>query len=437
MPLPRHRWFNHWLTARGTRLVSLVCELAAAVDAHEQALGSRKRARRADDQRSHDATLEATVSNLALAILDPPPTGRLAILTGNRVGKRSRYDHAAFGKGFRSLLGSLEAMGAVEWAGSNQRGEASSLAPTAAFRMQAQRAGLRLGDFGQSDEEETIILTRKDRQEVADGWITLKHPVDYPDTASTIAMRDELGRQNAFLAAADIGFVDDGLGVVNPFDRRQTRRFVVHDDDAPRFDLGGRFFGGFWQNLKGSRRGGIRIAGERIAVVDYSSMFSRLAYARASAVPPPGDLYAVPGLEGHRKALKRAFNTLLFDTHNRRQEWPAEFTAASDGHGQCRAADEVLPAEWSVSRVRKAVLRHHPALKGSLGMALGYELMFKESQVLSAVLAHMRERGIVGLGLHDGLIVPRSAVEDVVTIMGRTSGQKSGVELPVAVTATP
>lgn len=433
MSLSRHRWFDRWLTARGPLVHALVREVAAAVEAHERATGSRKRVRRADDQRNHDTALEAVVCNLAMATLDPPPTGRLAVLTGNRVGHRTRYDHPAFGKGFRSLLGSLEAIGIVDWAGSSQRGEASSLAATEAFQATVQQAAPALTDFGQSEESETIILTLKDRQEVADGWIKLAQPVDYPDTAETIAMREELRRQNDFLGVADISFVDDGLGMVNPFDRRQTRRFVMHPGDDIRFDLGGRFFGGFWQTLKGSRRGGIRIGKEPVAALDYSAMFARLAYARAAKVPPPGDIYSVPGLEGPRRMLKRAFNTLLFDAHNRRPKWPEEFTAATDEDGAPRLADEVMPAAWSVAHVRKAVLRHHSDLKGSFGTALGYSLMFTESEVLSAVLRELRESGIAGLGLHDGILVPRSAADEAGMIMRRTAGGMVGLDLPVTV----
>jgi hypothetical protein len=75
---------------------------------------------------------------------------------------------------------------------------------------------------------------------------------------------------------------------------------------ATRFDQGGRLYGGFWQNLKTERRRNIRINGEPVAVLDYGSMFTRLAYAEVGAVPPEGDLYVIPGLEGYRSGVKLA-----------------------------------------------------------------------------------------------------------------------------------
>jgi hypothetical protein len=57
------------------------------------------------------------------------------------------------------------------------------------------------------------------------------------------------------------------------------------------------------------------------ATLDYSSMFARLAYASKGVQPQTRDLYAIPGLEGHRAAVKLGVSALLFDQHARRQ-WP-------------------------------------------------------------------------------------------------------------------
>jgi hypothetical protein len=112
--------------------------------------------------------------------------------------------------------------------------------------------------------------------------------------------------------------VDDGLEPVDAHDRTMRRHFILTaNDEAPRFDRSGRLFGGFWMNLKSSRRGSIRIEGEPVAVLDYASMFPRLAFVSMGVAPPATDLYAIEGLGGHRKAVKLALNTLLFDDHRR------------------------------------------------------------------------------------------------------------------------
>ena len=126
--------------------------------------------------------------------------------------------------------------------------------------------------------------------------------LDYADTAETNAMRDDMRRINAWLERASITFVDDGAEPVDVHDRTLRRLFVIHEGDPlrQRFDLSGRLFGGFWQGLQQQRRSGIRIDGEPVATLDYSSMFARLAYASKGVQPPTGDLYAIPGLEVNR-----------------------------------------------------------------------------------------------------------------------------------------
>jgi hypothetical protein len=47
-------------------------------------------------------------------------------------------------------------------------------------------------------------------------------------------------------------------------------------------------------------------------------MGTRLAYAHLGQPAPHGDVYAIPGLEDHRNAVKLAMNCLLFDEKPKR-----------------------------------------------------------------------------------------------------------------------
>jgi hypothetical protein len=241
---------------------------------------------------------------------------------------------------------------------------------------------------------------------------------------------------------ADIDFVQDGLQPhIDPHERGLKRRFVLlKADKKPRWDRGGRLFGeGFWINLESSRRSGIRIEGERVADLDHSSMFARLAYAHVGAVAPSGDLYAIPGLEGYRSGVKLAFNVFLFDGKGLREEWPKAETGIglgtdADAKGNPEAArfDGLLPTGWSnPQRLRKAILEKHPALGKAFGRRLGYGLMFTESRVLMAVLAELMRRGIVALPLHDGLLCARSRKEEAAEVMRRKAIEVTGAAIPV------
>ena len=315
----RHLWFDAWKVAKGGGLKALVDSTVRLISHHEARIRARTRARRAVDETHHLRRVEAVICNLAHAVLFPPPTGRIAVKLGNGRKGRSRYDSPVFGKRLSPLIMMLVDLDFLDVrAPSVMRGEVSSMAPSAWFARKVAEFGVQLSDFGRDENEEVILLNRNVRS--LGTWAQIgsrsihREPIDYTDAVLTRKYREEVRHLNAFLAEADIDFVDDGRKPrIDPFDRTLKRRFVLLTYQATRFDQGGRLYGGFWQNLKSERRRHIRINGEPIAVLDYGSMFTRLAYAEVGAVPPGGDLYAIPGLEGYRSGVKLAMNCFLFD----------------------------------------------------------------------------------------------------------------------------
>ena len=282
-------------------------------------------------------------------------------------------------------------------------------------------AGVTLEDFGRRANEEVIRLSRKwkigDCREsrIEREWI------DYTDTAETNVMRDDMRRINAWLEQSAITFVDDGAEPVDVHDRTLRRLFVIHEGDplGQRFDLSGRLFGGFWQGLQRQRRAGIRIDGEPVATLDYSSMFARLAYASWGVQPPAGDLYAIPGLEGYRDAVKLGVNALLFDQHARRQ-WP-----------KIEEPEQRLPSGWTLPRFRTALVERHPILGDCIGTGLGFQLMHTKSEIIVRVLTILASKGVTALPLDDGIMVRRSHVTKGKEAMEAVSQDMTSYVLPV------
>jgi hypothetical protein len=87
------------------------------------------------------------------------------------------------------------------------RGEVSSIAPTPAFETRVRELGITLGDFGRDEREEVLVLTRNAGTRAA----PIRDRIEYKDTPETNALRNEVRKIDAFLAAADIAFVPDGL----------------------------------------------------------------------------------------------------------------------------------------------------------------------------------------------------------------------------------
>lgn len=442
----RHLWFDAWKVAKGGGLKKLVENTVAFVRHHEQHTRSRTRARKPLDETNHLKRIEAVVCNLAHAVLMPPPTGRIAVQLGNRRKGRSRYDSTVLGKTLSPLVWMLKDVDFLHAkAFPIIRGEVSSIAPSPWFAGKVPEYGIKLSDFGRDEAEEVVLLTRNTR-EALNWWSQTgarklyRERIDYDDTAETRAFRDVVRRLNAFLSDADIGFLDDDQEPhIDPFDRTLRRRFLVLPGQEVRFDQGGRLFGGFWQTLKSERRRHIRINGEPVVVLDYGSMFTRLAYAEVGARPPKGDLYAIPGLEGYRSGVKMAMNCFLFDGGPRRS-WPSTLgvgvgddgEAAADPCSVAASFEARLPTGWGVGKAKKAILHVHPTLKKAWGLCLGYKLMFQESQILIAVLKHLASLKIPALGLHDGLMVAVSNKEVAKKVMMEVADGITGTPIPVS-----
>ena len=424
-PPERLPWFDQWLAARGPTLRSLVSTARDALGKHEKDNGARRRARREDDQRRYEIAVETVVANLAHSALFNVTDKRLAILTGNKPRGFTRYDNDALGKPLRRLLGDLEALGLVEWRWSPQRGVASSMAPTERLSAMVREAGITREDFGRQNSEEVILLSRKRKMGEWRDSRTERDWVNYTDTAETNAMRADMRRINAWLEDAAISFEDDGGEPVDVHDRTLRRMFMIHEGDPleQRFDLSGRLYGGFWQNLKRKRRAGIGIDGEPVALLDYSSMFTRLAYASKGIEPPNGDLYAIPGLEQHRNAVKVGVNALLF-ARRTLGRWPST-----------EEDDQQPPAGWTMPRFRKALIDYHPAISDCFGTGLGYSLMHIESEIMVRVLTQLASEKVVALPLHDGMLVRRFDTAIGREVMEKVSKEVTSFILPVTESA--
>jgi hypothetical protein len=419
----------------------LIDETVTDIDQFEQAHHPRVRTRRAADRESREDLVHVLVANLAHASLTPPtPTGRLAIRAGNAAKSARRHDNPAFGKGVRPLLDLMHEMGLLDFSlPKAMRGEVSSIAPTRAFAQRVRELGVTLDDFGRDEREEILVLTRNAGTRAA----PIRDRVEYKDTPETNALRNEVRKINAFLATADIAFLPDGLTPqVDARDRLLKRRFVLlKGDKGTRWDRGGRLFGdGFWLTLASGRRANVRIDGEPVADLDFSSMFARLTYAHLGVEAPSGDLYAIPGLEGYRSGVKLAFNVLLFDGKGQRRKWPEvmgiglgdDADAKRDPSSRAAQSDGLLPPGWEdPKRLRNAILEKHPALRKAFGRGLGYGLMFTESRVLMAALLELTRRGVVALPMHDGLLCARSRKEEVVEVMLTRAWEIAGAVLPV------
>jgi hypothetical protein len=412
--------FNPWLTSS----LKTVQATAENILFNYESLAPRKQRRmKARDRENLATMLHTVVANLAWAAakeIDPATIG-ISLRTSKQ--KVTRYDRPGFSGLPNVLRVFAENLGRISLQRSSRKGIASQIT-LAPIEMEFWRPfTFRSEDFSEVIEaRETICLSRTERDYV-DGSVT-RELIHYEDSHESRRYREEMARINAYLAKSDLRMESDTGPLTATSIRHLRRHFKLppeNDDRSPRFDLGGRLFGGWWQELPRERRHAIRIGGEPIADLDFASMFLRLAYLEAGIPPPEGDLYAaIPGFSDPRwrDGVKKVVSAMLF-----RDSPMTRLPRGLTGE---------LPPYLRATTVRSAIRKAHPALAQVLESGIGLHLMFVESQILVAALLRLVDLGIPALPMHDGLMVPRSKATTAAGEMLEASLRVTGFRLPIS-----
>ena len=162
-----------------------------------------------------------------------------------------------------------------------------------------------------------------------------------------------------FLRDADVEItgLDDGLllgndgQIVVPY-RRSLRRIFNNEN----WQHGGRLAGGFWMSMaRADRFERIRIDGERVADVDYRQLFPRLAYVRARAEQPEGDIYDVAEDGTGRDGWKKLMNAVLF-SEGPLKNWPEDTRQHFPENTKLSGLSRCLPRSMHLSRICSALV---------------------------------------------------------------------------------
>lgn len=368
-----------------------VSDLMGQLEATE---ATRKRKRRGEDRASLEATLGAMVADLYKAYLDDPVMALGYSRNGNDYNAPPRY---------RKSVGSLTTVTtaadfftAAGYAEAKEGYYRRSVDAKDAWGDRGQRSRLRATPKLVSFLEDTYGIEpshigRQEEGEILRLKGTDKALMDYKDTSETKAMRRQLQAINQLIGNATIGLSSKPEGL--RADLSAKRLYRVFNDG--RFDLGGRFYGGWWINEKRANRHLITINRQQTVELDYSAFHLRMCnHLSGLAVPDKGDLYAIPGLEEMRKAVKYTFMILLNLEDGRRMPSKDEIKAT-------------LTGSWDISKLRKAVEKHYSEIGDWLGSGKGKQLQFIDSKIACEVLDTLAAAKIVALPVHDSFIVAK------------------------------
>ncbi|MEM9635693.1 MAG: hypothetical protein AAGA50_30495, partial [Pseudomonadota bacterium] len=175
-----------------------------------------------------------------------------------------------------------------------------------------------------------------------------------------------------------------------------TQRTLYRVFNYASFDHGGRFYGGWWQQIKSKYRKFITINWHPVSEIDFSSMQPAILYA-LEGIPAPEDAYVVDGIPSeYRDLLKK----ILLQIIN-----------AADEHMRAPRREE-LPEGMSFRGLKDALRAKHSAISRHFNSGIGTRIQRIDSDIAETVMLTMMEEGQLVLPVHDSFIV-RSSDENV------------------------
>jgi hypothetical protein len=268
---------------------------------------------------------------------------------------------------------------------------------------------------------------------------------DYRDTDRIVRERRFLTSINDAVGSLEIsldlpGAIRDGSAIRIPPGKPGEGDHVVYMQMRSlyrvynrTFSLGGRMYGGWWQQVRSRDRQFLAIDGASIVEEDYPSLHPRLLYARIG-LPLVGDAYAVPGWEQNRKACKIGFNVLL------NAESFAAAQGAIAGHFEEEEARAlgVDPATRSrrpkgalpphhmkrAADLIRAIKARHPRVAHLFHSGEGLKLQHVDAGMCREVLKEMTlKRGLPCLPIHDSFLVRQPDRDALLTAMEQAAAK--------------
>ncbi len=161
--------------------------------------------------------------------------------------------------------------------------------------------------------------------------------------------------------------------------------------------------------------------GETLAYIDFSAMNVHLAYYLAGVLPPINeDLYDMTGLlcgyedkPAWRDPVKKFLSSVWFC---RQDKFPR---------------DVHFLKNFKYADVLTAIKRKHPKLRSVLARRqIGFQMARLESDIMTDILLRLKARDIVGLSIHDGLLVAKSQASAAGEILDQVTLERLGFSIP-------
>jgi hypothetical protein len=389
----------------------------------EQRSGKRVRRRLARTGVKYVDAIERFVGDLLRARADSKLSGRVYRATGKNHFKDDLVSYDVF----HGVFDGLKALGLLghqkgqtryskvpEWGlSATLPGRAARFWATDKLVKLAETFGIHQGNIGDHfrPEPPNNPLVLRDYA-TGKGVNRERGPIikDYERTKQTKRLEADVRELNEFLAACKLtGGEHHGY----------TRNFNNHS-----WDKGGRLYsvGGGYQQMPEEQRLQMTINGEPVAEIDIKASYLTIYHAKVVGDPLDNsrDPYERAGVD---RNVAKLWVVHSFGKSRPQMRWP---TKAIEDYKKDKGED--IRQVANAKDVASKMLAAFPALKTLEEHSdIWADLQFIESEaVIGTMLILMRKHNVPSLGMHDGIIVPRSKAELAKTILATNTERSSG-----------
>ena len=210
---------------------------------------------------------------------------------------------------------------------------------------------------------------------------------------------------------------------------RQYNKFVRRIFYRGDWNLGGRYHGGWWQQIPSELRRHILINGNPTQEIDFSGFHVSLAYG-LEGLSPPIDPYALSFVaEGLRKGQQRGAVKLLALTAINAKDRATAFMAFRDemNREQRHEQHKVKYTDDLLTILLDGFLEENPSIAHYLCADKGVELMAIDGNITTRLIEHFTYKNIPILTVHDSYIVEFEYEDELVRVMSNACEKELGI----------
>lgn len=233
-----------------------------------------------------------------------------------------------------------------------------------------------------------------------------KKIIRYDDTCLVNEWREQLVAYNKLIIKSNILLNIDTYKKIN-YDDNVVKR--IFNDMS--FGLGGRFYGGWWQNLKSEYRKHLLIDGKETAEIDYGALHLILAYALLGIdylTEIDDDPYQIQNIEPCaelRNIIKSAI-LVCINSKNKKE-------AVNSLNNKIRKKEIAKHPKYKMSEILEMCEQKHHLISDLFYSDVGKLLQYNDSMIANDIINHFTKNDKLVLCIHDSFVCQKENKEEL------------------------